>query len=148
MADLGTYGSTYFPMTPLNILPEPGDDITYGWLDKIAGFTQRYLKMATTTQIIANGGTYTFDYSALRNDFFPPVLRAYHWRSNTEGFSLYDPNNPVGSYATYAWAVLPSVLMYTPYAKEYVQFFDIGLSSAKFVNKTGAQGTFLLIGYM
>lgn len=132
--ELGTYGSSVFSPALGWALPEPGDAVTWDWMDGVGLFTQRFCRMATLIATIADGGTQTFTYTALRNDYFPPYLRAYY---NSAGIGWRD------------WVGTHWYQKETP--KEYLKytvFCEIGLGTAKFINKTGASRAFLLIGYL
>ena len=128
--ELGTYGSSVFAPILGWTVPEAGESVTWDWMDNVALFTQRFRRMATYIATIADGGTETFNYAALRNDYFPPYLRSYY-------------HNPgVG------WQDWVGTYWYSPNKLHYTVFCEIGLDSAKFINKTGETRAFLLMGYL
>ncbi len=89
MADFGTYASNYIPFTPVNVLPEPSDMITWDWMDTVAQFAQRFTKIATYIATIAYADSYVIDYTALGCDYFPPLIKAYIYR---ESGVCYEPD--------------------------------------------------------
>jgi len=123
----GTYTSGT-PFTPINVLPEPGDPITYDWMDTIAQFTQRYTNMIHQIATLSNGGSYLLDYSTLQCDFFPPYLHFYV-RSGTSWAEFYSYTHPMAPGG-------------------YILWHDIDLSRATFTNWTGTNFVFLLIAYL
>lgn len=144
MATLGTYSSGYKPWTPFYAIPENGDAITWDWMNSLSQFSQRFKKIATTIATMNWHGTTTFDYSALGCDYFPPILKAYYhagggtWKQfdfattyiNPGGTT--SPQNAVGSYA-----------------RDKVQFRNIGLQDCIFVNEVANNVTvWQLIAYM
>jgi hypothetical protein len=121
--ELGTYGSAVFSPTLGWAIPEPGDSLTWDWMNTVGLFSQRARRMATVVTTINNLATYTFDYSALRNDYFPPYLKAYYNESGVWN----------------AWY---------GFGEGWCIFSEIGLTSAKFINNTGAQRSFQLLAYL
>jgi len=122
--DLGTYGSSVYGFTPSNILPEPIDDLTWDWMDVVGQWTQRFRKMATVIATVASTGTYTFQYQALRCDYFPPILKAYYYNTAATQWDRF-VGNAVGA-----------------------KWQEIGLGTAKLVNHTGASRAFLMMAYL
>mgnify|MGYP001565764634 CR=1 FL=1 len=132
MADIGTYSSTIYPFTPTNILPEPGDIITWDWMDAVGIFSQRALRIATMALTAFPAGSQAiFNFSSLKCDNHPPYLKAYVkdggvWKS-------WDSWIP-GSVFTYP--------------NHYIQFIQIGLGSARFFHETNANRDWFLIAYL
>lgn len=156
MPEIGTYSSSYFAWTPWNIIPEPGDPITYGWFDAVAQWTQRFIKIATVMATvngtvirnsgygraavgIGTAGTYDFDYSSLRCDYHPPYLKFYVRES-----SIWNEFASLGSW--YATPVDEMLNNNGTYSSAYFQ--DIGLGSARFVNNSGSQLVFYMVAYI
>lgn len=133
--ETGTYGSTIYAMTPSKILPSPDDMITWDWMDAVGLFSQRFFKMATTIATIANGGTATFDYSALRCDYFPPFLKAYVFNPVSSGYDEWIGTISTGT-GMESWM------------KTYHQFVAINLGTARLINNTGTQRIFQLLAYL
>jgi len=134
MPNLGTYPSSYIPFFPSNVLPLPGDDLSYDWMETISQFSQRYMKMATAIATIAyNGGSYTFDYSSLGCDVFPPFLKCYYYDTYYNSWCQF-----VGQHTTSA---LPT---------DKAFFSNIGLGSAnlKYYGYIGTNTTFYMIAYL
>jgi hypothetical protein len=78
MAEIGTYSSGYIAFTPVNILPESSDLITWDWMETISQYSQRFNKMVSYNDIvIETSGKYVIDYSSLGCDFFPPLIKVY-----------------------------------------------------------------------
>lgn len=137
MSSIGTYGSSIYPPTPYNVLPEPGDALTYDWQDAISQFSQRYMKMATVIATVVSDGTYFFDYSALRNDLHPPFLCAYFYEdSKWKRWVDYDYNaaNSIGVNITYG--------------SRYIEFVNIGIGTSQFHPFTGTTQAWLLTAYL
>ena len=130
MSEIGTYGSTIYPPTPFNVLPEPGDAISWDWMDSIAQFSQRYLKMATVIATVTSGGTYLFDYSSLRCDIHPPYLLAYYFQ-----------DSQWKRWVDYEYGVDP------PNAK-FIEFLNIGIGTAQFHPVTGTTQAWLFSAYL
>lgn len=139
---IGTYGSTIAPQYPSYLLPEPGDNISWDWKDMVGQFTQRFLRIATVCATVANDATYSFDYSALRCDYFPPVLDAMYF---------------IGVDATYGtrWGKIlngkdgaSDSFLVTEYPDGVWEFIGVGLGTAQFVNRTGTARAWQLIAYM
>lgn len=126
-----SYATNYAPQTPLNILPEPGDDLTYDWQEMVSQFSQRFLKYKKVIATVANDASYTFDYSELANDFTPPILRAYIYEDGIwneyRGFT----NK----------TVIPNVI-------RHAYFSGIGFGTSVFTNKSGASYPWMFIAYM
>jgi hypothetical protein len=105
-----SFGSGAYYPTPYNIVPEPGDNVGIVWGNQIGSFTQRFSKMATfEIASLADGLFGTFDYSALRCDFFPPVLNFYVQGALSSGqWEVFVPQ----SYTMYANDVMGTRLFY------------------------------------
>jgi len=145
MSSLGTYLSSYKPWTPSFIIPEPGESLTWDWMDGISQFSQRFRNVATHIATMTYGGTTTFDYSALGCDYFPPILKAYYhsgggtWKQFDFATTIYSPGGTT--------TVNPS--LYHDYGQDYVQFKNIGFGTCLFVNNIGNNYTvWQLIAYM
>lgn len=119
IADIGTYGSSIYPFFPYKVMPEPGDLITWDWMDVISQFSQRYLKYATFIGTFSQIQVATLDYSALRCDFFPPYIKAYFFDSSTGKFKTYNPwsDNTISSDTPKGYTI-----------------FDVGLGTCKMRN--------------
>ena len=128
--ELGTYGSAVFAQTPAWSLPEPGDSLTWDWMNSVGEFSQRFRRMATVIATIADGATQAFDYSALRNDYFPPYLRAYYY--DTVNSEWLDHIQDIAFRTT----------------SQFSKFVQIGLGTARFINHTGASRSWLLLAYL
>lgn len=127
MADIGTYGSGYSPFVFDKVLPDFNDMITFDWMESISQFSQRFIKIATSTVTIGNGSTYNFNYSSLQCDFFPPFICAY-------------TQDPVTG-----WREFNLTLGHNQ--NQYVEILNIGLGTCDIVNNTGASKTFHCISY-
>lgn len=127
MAEIGTYGSTQYGLyTPVNILPEVGDNISWQLLETVSRFSQRFRQMATVVATVAANGGYTFDYSELTCDYFPPFLDFYVY---TDGFwQRFDREEDT--------------------TNKYALFQNIGLGTAIFKNIGNTLYPFLLMAYL
>ena len=98
-------------------------------MDVVGQWSQRFRKMATVIATVVDNGSYTFDYAALRCDYFPPILEAYAYQN--------------GGWAKYVSDVgaLPAVTIYNKFA-------FVGLGSASFQNRSGETRSFLLMAYL
>lgn len=128
---IATYGSTITPFTPVNVLPLPGEPITWDWMDVISQFSQRYLRMATAIATIASFGDYTFDYSALRCEIIPPYLHIYVRESSM--WNQYIPP-------------IPDPIIFN--SMPYLQWRNIGVGTAVLENRTWQTRVVLMIAYM
>ena len=128
--DLATYGSSIFSPTPSNILPEPGDDLSYDWMDIVGLFSQRFRRMATVIATIADSGSYYFNYSALRCDYFPPILQAYYF--DNAGTMWHSYTNDLGTFGVNRTA----------------EWYHVGLGTAMFWNRTGQSRAWMMIAYL
>lgn len=129
MPNLGTYPSSYIPFLPSNILPLPGDNLSFDWMETISQFSQRYMKMATAIATVSRlAGTYNFNYSSLGCDVFPPLLKIYYHKSGTGWCILHDQNLDTD---------------------EKVWFQNIGLGTADLIHDSlGADKAFYMIAYL
>jgi hypothetical protein len=135
MPSIGTYGSTIAPQTPWNVLPVPGDDITLDWMDMVAQFSQRYMKIATYIGTINDKSSFVFQYGSLKCDFHPPILHSYYYDTSCNGWCVYITNGV-------------EVITIGSYSPRQTSFSDVGLNCATFNNYSGGSHAFLLIAYM
>jgi len=133
--ETGTYGSTIYSITPSKLLPSPDSMITWDWMNALGEFSQRFYKMATVIATIASAGSYLFDYSALRCDYFPPYLKLYVRESGQ--FNQFIGTAPV-------YDNVSGLIQSHP----YFQFTEIGLGSSMVVNHTGTSQYALLMAYL
>ncbi len=130
-----TWGGTNFtPFTPYNILPEPGDHITYDWMYAAAQFAQRFNTMVIATVTVGSGASTSFDYSSLRCIDNFPILDADVYLGTTLGWSKlsYYVNHPYGNDND---------------QREFAYFGNIGSTQAYFYNRS-AKTIFLLKAYL
>ena len=127
MSSLGTYLPSYKPWTPSFIIPEPGESLTWDWMDGVSQFSQRFRNVATHIATINYDSYATFSYEALGCDYFPPILKAYYhsgggtWKQFDFGTTLMEKDDP-------------SLLLVNRYGDDYVQFQYITLGSCVFYN--------------
>jgi len=121
--ELGTFGSNVFSPGLGWCIPQPGESVTYDWMNQMGAFSQRFRRMATVIATVNSGATYTFDYTGLRCDYFPPFLKSY-WYNGGGWQSWYGFGG--------GWTV----------------FAEIGLTNTKFINNTGAVRSFQLLAYL
>ncbi len=141
MADIGTFGSNIQAFTPINILPEPNTPISWDLLQAIGQFSQRFLPMATVIATVVHGGTYTFDYSKLGCDYFPPHLEVYiHFLGSVNKDGSVTSWGQVWSRISTSQNIGPGI--------GWCQFRVVNIGNAKFVNYLGVDSPFLLIAYI
>jgi len=144
MAELETYGA-YQVWTPSQIIPEPGDSITWDWMDGVAQFAQKFRQITTLVGSMNFNGTLVFDYGAAFNyDYFPPILKAYYYCPSEDSWRQFD------FATTYLYpGGTATNFIYGSYARDSVQFRNIGLGTAQFVNHVLNNVTvWQLIAYM
>jgi len=142
-----TYASDYNPWTPSVLLPEPNDSITWDWYDTVAQFSQRLRKTVSIVPELVYGEVYAFDYSALGCDFFPPILKAYYSAGT-------DANGPWRQFDFYntifngTAAKIGRTGNIGSYARDYIQFYDIGLGSCNVLINVNQTLYWKFIAYM
>lgn len=139
MGTLATYAGTYRPFTPSHLIPEPSESITWDWMDTLSQFSQRFSKIATSVATMGFGTYYSFDYSALGCDYFPPLLKAYVHRAGYWYEPIYE--EPVG---TSSWGESSRGM----FRRNQVFFSNVGLATCRFyMGVYGMDGTTVGSGF-
>jgi hypothetical protein len=131
--------------TPSNILPEPGDVISWDWLDVTSQWSLRLMNYTIATVTVANQGSTVFDYTSLKCDYIPPflqsiVLKGTQWENPFTGTSAYAQTSHQGGPPMWQWTIANN--------GSYCWFQDVDMGHATFQNFLGTSYTFLLIAYL
>lgn len=133
MPDIGTYTSSDFPAFPFKTLPEPGDMITFDWMDSVAKFQQRYIRIATQIATVTDLSNFTFDYSSLRCDYFPPYIKVYVFDPEESQWEIWNPYSDPSTPPTNGFRFVIT---------------EVGLGSCKITNYLNRTRVFLAQAYL
>lgn len=134
--ELGTYGSAVYAPLMGNPLPLPGEGVTWDWMDSVGLFSQRFRRIAHVNATVTHGNYATFNYEALRCDYFPPYLESLIYDSAAGKWHKYQDDSLF--YGYWSWGCL----------QRYTQFIRVGVGTAFLYNFTGETRVFHMVAYL